>query len=86
MRRCGVRWTGSRPGSPVTSARADLAATALAAQLEAGVVLAQSVWSFNNLASIQRGFLDGMTDPASRQTVQAGLQRNLAQSEAAMDS
>ncbi len=67
-------------------ARADLAATALAAQLEAGVVMAQSVWSFNNLASIQRGFLDGMTDPASRATVQAGLARNLAQSEAAMDS
>ena len=67
-------------------ARADLAATALAAQLEAGVVLAQSVWSFNNLATIQRGFLDGMTDPASRQTVEAGMQRNLTQSEAAMDS
>lgn len=67
-------------------ARTDLAATAISAQLEAAVVLAQNVWSFNNLANIQKGFLDGMTDPTSKKTVQEGLARNTAQAEAAMDS
>ena len=67
-------------------ARADLARTALAAQLEAGIVLAQNVWSFNNLANVQRAFLETTTDPANRRIVEEGMARNLNQAEAVMDS
>ena len=66
--------------------RADLASIALAAQLEAGVVLAENVWSFNNLANVQRGFLADQTDPENRRIVGLGLARNLAQADAVMDS
>ena len=67
-------------------ARADLAATALAAQLEAAIVLARNVWSFSNIARVQRLGLDGVQDPANRRTIEEGAARNLGFSEGVMDS
>ena len=66
--------------------RQDLATIALAAQLEAGVVLAENVWSFNNLANVQRAFLAEQTDPENKRIIGVGLARNQAQAEAVMDS
>ncbi len=85
----GLRGALDRLSARLTSderARADLAATALSAQLEAGIVLAQNVWSFNNLANVQRAFLETTADPANRRVVEEGLARNMAQAEAGMDS
>ena len=65
--------------------RADLANTALSAQLEALLLLAQTVWSFNNLANVQRMAMDDEPKAEFKQIIRAGLERNLAQAEAAMD-
>jgi len=65
--------------------RADAADVALLAQLEAGVLLAQSVWDFTNRARIQTDIGRDLTQPADQLFAKEAAARNLAQADASMD-
>ncbi len=65
--------------------RMDAATVALVAQLEAGVLLGQSVWDFTNRARIQTELLRDLTRPEDQQFARDAAARNLSQADASMD-